>query len=186
MKANGLRYERTFNRGQYESEKIMIEVALEDGESPNSVLKEMMDFVNSKGETSLSSSTKVVATSAPEKTEVVKKEKKTAAKETVVEVKKEVETASVEAAKETAAEEKSPEVKAKKTKETFTKYDRNSDLHKKLIAEFLDDAFPQWKSKAQIAKEMSLKLNGEDFMDRDGLVIKPFRKEFLSGLGVEI
>ena len=99
--------------------------------------------------------------------------------ETKAEVK---EDKKVEAKAETKAEskkEKKTEAKAepKAKKAEGTPYDRSNDLHKKLMAEFLDAQFtPNWKTTVlQKAKDASVALEGTAFLDAEGLMLQSFK-----------
>ena len=103
--------------------------------------------------------------------------------ETKAEVK---EDKKVEAKAETKAEskkEKKTEAKAepKAKKAEGTPYDRSNDLHKKLMAEFLDAQFtPNWKTTVlQKAKDASVALEGTAFLDAEGLMLQSFKDAFV-------
>ena len=103
--------------------------------------------------------------------------------ETKAEVK---EDKKVEAKAETKAEskkEKKTEAKAepKAKKAEGTPYDRSNDLHKKLMAEFLDAQFtPNWKTTVlQKAKDASVALEGTSFLDAEGLMLQSFKDAFV-------
>lgn len=49
MKINELKYERTWNLGSYESEKIACQAVVEEGENAEQVLREIIEFVTTKG-----------------------------------------------------------------------------------------------------------------------------------------
>lgn len=108
------------------------------------------------------------------KAETKKEEKKT---ETKVETKAE---AKAEAKAETKVETKSEVKEEKKTKKSSgIAYDRSSDLHKKLIAEFLDAGYPGWKTTLlQQAKDTSIALEGTSFLDNEGLILQSFKDAF--------
>ncbi|MBP6738759.1 MAG: hypothetical protein KA146_02160 [Leptospiraceae bacterium] len=107
--------------------------------------------------------------------------------ETKVEAKAEVkEEKKVEAKEEKKAKAKAePKVEAKaepKAKKVEgTPYDRSNDLHKKLMAEFLDAQFtPNWKTTVlQKAKDASVALEGTAFLDAEGLMLQSFKDAFV-------
>lgn len=49
MKIQGLEYERGFNLGNYEQEKIKVQVLVEEGENPSDILADTINFVTSRG-----------------------------------------------------------------------------------------------------------------------------------------
>lgn len=105
-----------------------------------------------------------------------KAETKVGAKaETKAEVKEEKKA---KAKAEPKAEAKA-EPKAKKVE--GTPYDRSNDLHKKLMAEFLDAQFtPNWKTTVlQKAKDASVALEGTSFLDAEGLMLQSFKDAFV-------
>ncbi len=70
------------------------------------------------------------------------------------------------------------EKKKLKVKSSATKYDRNSDLHKKMFAENVEKIIPNWRATHAVkAKEASAKLEGKDFLDNEGLVLPSFKEE---------
>lgn len=193
MKINELKYERTFNLGQYESEKIGVGVAVDaDKENPSEVLAQMISFVNTKGLTPITSKNEPVVEKAEPKKAAPPEKKPEPAKEEVALV-AEAPKAVVEAPKATAPEKKPRLDKTKSTmpKETkvkvsaaITPYDRTNDLHKKLVTELLDDASPSWKTKAVLAKETSAKMQGKPFLNSEGHIILDFRQEFKAHMGI--
>ena len=159
MKFNEIRYDKTFNLGDYQSEKIGSTIVLEDGEDPSKALRELIEFVHSRGITKVSKeipqSTQMELTKdinpnpTEEKTKVEKPKKE---KVTVV-----------------------PEVKAK-----TTPYNRDSDLHKKLVGELLDKNCTGWRKTPSKAKDASVKLAGVEFLDSEGLVLKSFSDSLIA------
>jgi hypothetical protein len=74
-------------------------------------------------------------------------------------------------------------VAKKKKKSKSSAYDRKNDLHKKLVAEYLDGAYPNWKeTKSERAQVVSVKMNGKDFLNDEGEMLEEFKIEFLSHL----
>lgn len=180
MKINELKYERKFSLGNYEMETIMAGASVDEGENPSDVLLAMMEFVNSKGGVSFQKDPAPVVEAPVEKVEVKAEEKKPAAKVKVkpapaVDPAKVPATISLE---EVKAEELKPAPKMK-VKSAPTKYNRETDLHKKLVSEMLDRAIKGWKAKASLAKEASVKMNGEDFLDAEGKVLPSFTEAFV-------
>jgi hypothetical protein len=68
--------------------------------------------------------------------------------------------------------------KNKKGGAKSTPYDRNSDTHKKIFAELLNEVSPGLlKKNAGRAKTVSIKMAGKEFLDSDGEVLPLFRAE---------
>jgi flagellar biosynthesis GTPase FlhF len=120
----------------------------------------------------------------------IKEEKKkvTRAKKEEVkkEVKEDVESVPELSESEEVAEKDIPEVKEEekvvekkkttvKLKVKLTPYDRNLEIHKKLFKGLLDSNFPTWKSKPATAKEASVQLEGEDFLNAEGEIVESFK-----------
>jgi hypothetical protein len=165
MKINEIKYEKTFNLGNYESEKIGVSCAVDEGESSYAVLAAMKIFVSKRGLEIPEEEEKPQNVEAPEQ-----KEQETP------KVKAETETA------ETPKESSKPEKKkggggAKVKRVKGTPYTRESEIHKKLFSELLFREFPKWNSSPEgkaKGKEVSLKVVGQEFLDSEGLVIPSF------------
>lgn len=182
---NGLKYTRRFNLGNYEHEEISVDVAVEEGADAGSALGEAMDFVLSKGKVVNKQSPTPVAANEPTVSPPPAKETK-AKKEKKTEVKEETKVeAPVEKEPE---EEKAPEEKpAKKVRVLgkVTKYNRNLDLHKKLLSEVLDANHKGWRGNAAKAKDASIKLEEDevDFLDAEGKVLQSFKDALKEAIG---
>lgn len=182
MRLNTLNYMKRFNNGNWEHEEISVGIMVEDGESASEVLKQAMSFVLTKGETDLPL-TMISGTPEPKaapakkaakvKEEVVKAEPKVeAAKEEVAKAEPKVEP------KADSTPEPAKEVEKKATRVKETPYDRANELHKKLVAEFLDTAHKGWKSNAAKAVAVSTKMAGKPFLNSEGSIIKEFKEAF--------
>lgn len=80
-----------------------------------------------------------------------------------------------------------PEQKAEartvsKPNSKVTAYDRNLDLHKKLVAELLDANYPNWRANPSKAKEASVKLEGKEFLDNEGIILPEFKTAFAEAM----
>ena len=78
--------------------------------------------------------------------------------------------------------------KATKKKGKVTPYDREKELHKKIVGEMLDEAKPKWDKNADLVKRSriaSKNFDGEDFLDSEGSVLEDFRKEFLGFMKIK-
>lgn len=158
MKNNQISYMRRKNLGNYEHEEVMISVAAEDGEDRGKVLNTIKNEVLS----ALGLDNQV--------------SQEPAAVEEVVE----------EPAAEEAPEKKpkkKPAKKGKKEKEPKTvAYDRTVQAHKDELADLLNTHYPDWKKTAEgkkLAKEVSLKLNGEPIFDDKGEILGTFSDKFI-------
>ena len=221
MRITELKYERTWNLGNFESEKLSAQAVLEEGDDAEAAVSQLIIFVNER-----KASQKVEATEAKApKAEVKKEEPKPEVKaEPAKEECHEEENEEVQAApsgekrgrgrpKKTkppteldlmatpAPEPKQEEVAqgteeieapqaeapaAKKVtfKEAATNYNRDVELHRKILAETLTRCVPNWKSKAAQAKEVSQKLEGAPFLDSEGRVLNTFVDAVKSHMGV--
>lgn len=61
-----------------------------------------------------------------------------------------------------------------------TNYDRSLDVHKNLLGQFLDKAYPKWRVAENLKKasEASKALNGTPFLDAEGNILESFKAEF--------
>lgn len=173
MKINEVKYERKFNLGNYESEMIAVGAAVSENEDPGEVLQQLKQFVHSGGAIC------PTTTNEPAITEEANieppKEKRTRKKKEDPDVDK-----TAESAPDTESDPQEAPPKAKtKVKSAATKYDRTNDLHKKLLTDLLDKNKPGWKANASASKEASAKVNGEPFLDSEGLVLPEFKEKFL-------
>lgn len=184
---NELRYEKTFNLGNYSSEKVGIAVALEKEENPGAILKKLMSFVETRGEGEFSGAApgavvqEVVAQfKTPVAKEVKAKEPKVqkpkAEKVTIKEPEAEAE---IEAAAEEATEVVVEEQKKKVVKNKNTPYNRADSLHKALLSKMLDSREKNWRAKAAKAKEVSEQMAGVDFLSEEGTLLESFVTKFL-------
>ena len=195
MRFNELRYDYTRNLGNYESEKMGASCAVEDGEHPVKAFDNLKAFVRGDKLPHADVSVKVtdsanaakeekVVTEAPPKKE--KKEKTAKAKKETVAVEVEEEEEKVEESNEETEEveevqeEKASRPANKKSAKGATEYDRENDLHKKLIGEMLDREFPNWKkgNQAKRIREVSREMEGELFLDSDSDVLDSFIEKF--------
>jgi type IV secretory pathway VirB10-like protein len=77
-----------------------------------------------------------------------------------------------------ADEEEAP--KKKSFKKKGSSYSRNSDLHKKLFVEAMNETLPGFlKKNAGRAKTVSIKMEGKDFLDAEGQILPTFKKEMV-------
>lgn len=174
MKINSLKYVRKFNLGNYESEEVGVDAMVEDGENATSVLDSMIQFVNTKGKVNNVqpySTGALGKTTAPSEPTVVEEPKKKAAapkKEKAPEPVKE------EAAPAPAPAPEEPK-QTKKKASSVTKYDRSAETHRKLFSEILEANVKDWKMNSEKAKEVSVELIGQDFLDMEGKVLPEFK-----------
>lgn len=190
-KVNSIKYTRRWNLGQYEHEELTVDAAVEEGENASEVLEEVMEFVLSKGKLQTNGkdkpSEKVVVADGPTpkpNTPVPTADKTKAKKEkAAAPPKKEA----IEEKKEEKVEEKTEEQPQRKTKVVgkVTKYNRNLDLHKKLLSETLEENHKGWRANASKAKEASIKLENDevDFLDAEGKVLESFKEALAEAMG---
>lgn len=207
---NEIKYGFTFNKGNYESERIDIAASPEHGETPEQVLEVIKAIVHGKplpqkvDDKQLSFDLEAagsIETSAPpkqdrrkdnpgrpprkskEQKEAEKGERVTAVMEVAQGLVEEAPVAGLDLTDPTVAEvvpakEVPVEEKPKAKKFNGAVYNREMDLHKKLVGEFLNKEFPTWKSDIAKAKQASLEMNGENFLSEEGLIIDSFKEKF--------
>lgn len=159
-----IKYGRTTNLQDYNSERIDAEYQLAEGENATIALANLKAFVT---------------------TGVIQEEKKiTTTEAKVKEDIKEVEV-EVEVEESTVANKK---VAKKATKKTATpkpniKYSREDKAHKTTLAEILDSEFPTWKKEMlSKAKEVSIALEGEDIYSPKGELLPSFKESVIEGM----
>lgn len=77
--------------------------------------------------------------------------------------------------------EETPKKKTRKAKVKLVAYDREIEMHKKLFSQFLDDNMKGWKKTHAVkAKEASMQLHGDDFLNEEGELIDSFGEKLLS------
>ena len=152
MKMTGVSYKRTFRLAEFESETIGIDAVLEEGDTVEESLAELKKLVAEQG----TGATPTTATSTKKKAET---KLEVAKEETKTEAKKEAKT------------------ETKKKEEPATKYNPKDDKHRGALGAHFDTKFPGWRKdegKKAALKEISHKMEGEDFMDSKGNVLKSF------------
>lgn len=80
----------------------------------------------------------------------------------------------VEEKKEAAKTESGSTVKVKKV----VPYNRANETHKKLVGEFLDKTYGGWRASAQKYVDVSKKLEGQNLLDDEGMIIQSFKDTF--------
>lgn len=178
MKITTLGYERTWNLGDYNSEKIISGCIIDEGEEASEALKNLIAFVNSKGDDKVNSAQP--AEPKPKKDKKPKEDKP--AKNTEPEPSDDNEEGGdngEEKSEKEAKKETKVEKEKKPRKQTNTPYDPDNALHKKLVGEFLDKKAPKWRSNTDPYKLASRELSGSDFQDAEGMVLDSFVSEFL-------
>jgi len=164
-----VRYDRTFNLGSYESEKLGVTYSMADGEDIFKAIEHVKSVV--LGKNVVKEEVKVVEAKKEEP------KKKKADPKPVEKVEESVE-------EETVEEPVKEEPKKKKAGKTIT-YNRKDDIHKKRLAEFLDADFPKWKDPAILKKAASIsaEFDGKEaFLDAEGNILDSFKTNFLGKL----
>lgn len=194
METKEIKYTKRFNIGNYEHEEFSITAVTEDGsvedfaQLKETVAKAFVGEEVAKAKVSRSNKAKEVAPEPEEEeTEEAEEEEKpkatkgkaSKAKAKKVEEPEESEEEEAEEAEEEEEEEEKPKAKALKKKGST--YSRNSDLHKKLFVEMLNEELGEgWvKKNAGRAKTASIKMEGKNFLDADGEILPEFTKETL-------
>lgn len=192
IKITEVRYEFTFNKGNYQSEKVGVTAAISEGESFLDTMSELKKIVHQFGEGAIEP--KVFPTPNEQNTEVLSVNKEED-KESPIQATEEKPKAKA-GRKPLVSPEKKEELKkerlkeglekaATKVKSKMTVYNRELDLHKRLFGEQLTAIIPDWKKTAMAkAKEASASLNGEEFLDNEGVVTQSFKEKLKAALGV--
>lgn len=164
----------------YAHEEITASALIEEGDVLGQILelKNFVDSALSKNRNEIISfpnSEPVPDKKTPKAEEKVKKPAaKAEAKEEKTTPEKESPAAKEEVVK---AEEKKTPLKVK-VKGAVTKYNRATELHKKLVSEILDSDHKGWRTNATKARDASVKLEEEniDFLDSEGRVLDSFKE----------
>lgn len=182
IKYGEVSYLRRKNEGNYEHTEISVSAVVEEND-PAAVLDHLRCLVHSAlypSSVAPVSKGSVVApepTPAPEEP-AVKAKAPAKAKKAAAAPKEETVAGAPEAA---PAEEKTEEPVVTKAPRVIKKaavYDRQNDLHKKLVGEILDVEYPTWRKDTAKAKAASAALEGKDFLDTEGLILPSFKAEF--------
>ena len=159
-----VRYSKKFNIGNYESEEFGAVANVEKGENPEKTLKTLKKLVHDMWAESSNKTTK------SDDDESVSEEVSDT----------EVNDDENENSDEAGGQKIAAKAPDKKFKKKGSAYSRTNDTHKMLFAELLLEVCPGWKkdadTKAQ-AKDASMELDGQDFLDADGEVLPEFTKK---------
>ncbi len=192
-----VRYSFKKNLGNYEHEEVSLEVV--PTEENDHTIQQILASLKVEVVTFLSGvqpeGQVLEQTTSEEKPKKTKKaDKKSAKKEEIEDEKEDIEE---ESSKESSEEDQSEEEvdsseeeeeeapkTAKSSKSSkfkkVTTYDRGNSLHKKLLGDFLTKEVKDWKSKSELAKEISLSLHGSPFLDQEGEILPEFKKPFIT------
>lgn len=184
LKIYDARYERTFKVADYESEKFSLATAVEEGDNVAEMFDGMKTIVKNSFSgkavgvdktttTSMAKGTPIAKTETTTTT-LPKEDKKVEAK---VEAKKE-EPAKKETKVETKKETPAATTKEKKSK--ATKYLRANDDHRGTVGSIFDKLLPNWRDIPEAkatAKELSMSMEGEDFLDENGKILESFNEK---------
>lgn len=168
-----VRFDATYNKGNYESEKIGVTCSLSEGEDVFAAIETLRKIT--KGEKSSVASKEEIKVGV-KKPEVKKPEVKKV--EVEIEEVKEVEAP----AKEVAPKEVKEKTPKKEKAAKVVPYSRTNDVHKKLLGSFLDKSMPSWKVGPNLKKasEISKELDGKEaFLDEVGNLLESFKELFL-------
>jgi hypothetical protein len=176
MKQATVTFMKRYNLGNYEHEEYTISAGTE-GKDPVETLLLL------KGMVTIAKDSEAVS---PEPEEVVKptKQKGKANGKNKKEDEKEDQEEDVQEDEEVLEEEVEEAKPKKNLKKKGSTYSRESDLHKKLFVEIINEDMPDgWlKKNAGRAKTVSMKMNGMDFLDADGDVLESFKKSMIQML----
>lgn len=185
MKITEIKYTKKFNNGNYESEEYGVTAVLSDNDTETTVSL----FQILKQEVHSAYTYTGEETQEPEpmtEEEVVEELEETPIEDepTVEETPEEVEEEAEEEAEEEEELVSEKEVKAKKPKKKFKKkpqvYQRSNETHKEMFSIVLKGVAPNWKDNPKTkakAKDCSVKMEGKEFLDENGKVLKEFVAE---------
>lgn len=206
MRITEMSFEKKVLTSQWEHEILKVTAVTREGENdPSSRVKELVSFVQTRGDTTLNGVATVVktevrmgeaasqtssaeATTSPtakekkekkeKKSEVKTEEKSEVKSETKPEEKTEAKSeASTEEKTEAKTEAKTEDKTEKKTKKSVP-YSRTNETHKKLVGELLDSRYPGWRSSPNKYVEASKKLEGQDLLNDEGIILESFKEKF--------
>lgn len=163
MKIEIIEYGYTWNRGNYESEKLSVSARVEEGEVATAVIERLKELVHGIVRDPVS-----VAPAVEEKVATPKVE--------APEIKNEIEA---EVQKPTKKPQKEREVKKKVTlaEKKQTAYDIENVAHKNMVGDILTkEVDPTWKKTPERAKAVSRSMAGTPFLDEEGLVMQSFKE----------
>ena len=199
MKATEVKYSKRFNLGDYQHEEFSITLGMDESHNAGDALKAAKDAVHAAQSGQVDVEPK--AESLPEKkskkpkSEIAPgvKKPKSAPKaekeeEEDEEDKEEVEEGYAEKdenddegeGEEEDSEEVEKKPKARGGKSKSASYDRSNDLHKSLVGKMLTHYFPEWRTKLkETAIQASKKMQGQEFLNATGSIIKTFEDDFM-------
>ena len=168
MTITEIKYGYTFNRGDYQAERIDVSASLLESEDPATVLESLKRFVHD------GHSMKQLPLVPQDQSPAVSEEPAAAKKRKPRTSPEAKEAAKEERLKEEAKVINKEYVEAKKS----APYDRKLDVHKKFFGEMLLKFDPNWKTSGlDRAKKISEEMQGIPFLDHEGLVLESFREE---------
>lgn len=204
MKATEVKYLKRFNLGDYQHEEFGVTVAINNDIDPVDAMKLCQDWVAQ----AQSGQEMPLATQDPKAESLPEKKSKKPKSEIAPGVKKpksapkaEKEEEEDEEDKEESIEEgyaeedenddegegeeedskeveKKPKARAGKSKSAS--YDRTNDLHKNLVGKMLTHYNPDWRTKLkETAILASKKMQGKEFLNATGSIIKTFEDDFM-------
>ena len=207
MKATEVKYSKRFNLGNYEHEEFGVSIVVDETDRVDA-MKIAQDWVAQaqSGQEMPLATQDPKAESLPEKKSKKPKSEmapgvkkpKSAPKaekeeeedeEDKEEVEEEVEEGYAEedendddgeGEEESEQEEVEKKPKARAGKSKSASYDRTNDLHKNLVGKMLTHYHPDWRTKLkETAIQASKKMQGKEFLNATGSIIKTFEDDFM-------
>lgn len=183
-KVESVKVEQKFRTGEYEHIMVTVAAAPDDGENPAKVVIDLIKLTEARDGAAAVTTRDTAVTGSGEKPG--KKPADKPAEQTRVDKKEDAKTD--KAPKEEPKSDKA-EPRAKKPGKP-TPYDKEIDLHKKKVSEFMDAAFPEklangklaWKNDPLIvhARECATEMVGKPCLDGEGNVVDAFKDEFIN------
>lgn len=176
-KVESVKVEQKFRTGEYEHIIVTVAAAPDLNEDPAQVVAHLLRLTETRegavpgeraeGRGDTTATDKPARTAKPEQTRT-EKPKETA---------------------KTAEPKKEEQKEAKPKKVKLTPFDKEIDIHKKKVNEFMDVAFPEklkngkiaWKNDplVQFAREVSAEMAGQPCMDGEGNIAQEFKDAFI-------
>lgn len=203
MKATEIKYLKRFNLGDYQHEEFGVTLSIDEDANPVEALKEAKAMVHAAQEGAVvkESVEETEVESLPEKKskkpksemapgvkkskpgQKAKKEEEEdeESEEEINEEGSEEDENDDESEGEEESEQEEVEEKPKRgSKSKSAVYDRTNDLHKNLVGKMLTHYFPEWRTKLkETAVLTSKKMQGKEFLNKDGMILKTFEDEFV-------
>lgn len=171
MEVTTIKFSKTVQVNQYEPETLEVTATLDEGENFEKCAADLRSRVTGVlgGKAGVSTAKSTDAGSGAGKKDVEKKAPKNTKKSSGA-----------------GAEKKT--TKATKSRKKSVAYNREIKAHQTELGKLLHEVSPEWKQDDALkkaAKQASIDLTGEDFMDGEGVILDSFREAVSNAMGSE-